>query len=89
MSSSYTHQSNGQVKVCIKFVDHTMKKYFYTNKDVNLALLQISSAPFGHGVPSLATILSNRLIRDVLPTTNRMSKLYNYHDEYYDALKWR
>ena len=40
-SSSYHHQSSGQVEECIKFVKHTLRKYFDTKGDPHIALLQI------------------------------------------------
>ena len=39
--SSYHHQSNGQVEVCIKFVKSTLKKCFDSRSDPHIALLQI------------------------------------------------
>ena len=38
ITSSYHYQSNGDVKACIKFLKHTIKKWLNTNNDVNLAL---------------------------------------------------
>ena len=40
-SSSYHHQSNGQVEACIKFVKCTLKKCFDFRSDLHMALLQI------------------------------------------------
>ena len=40
-SSSYHHQSNGQVEACIKLVKHILMKSFDTKGDPNIALLQI------------------------------------------------
>ena len=36
-SSSYHHQSNGQVKACIKFVKHTLKKCLDSKGDPHIA----------------------------------------------------
>ena len=35
-TSYYQHHSNGQVEACVKFVQHTIKQYTDTNKDINL-----------------------------------------------------
>ena len=40
-SSSHHHQSNGQVKACIKFVKLKLKKCFDSRSDPHIALLQI------------------------------------------------
>ena len=70
-SSSYHHQSNGQVEACIKFVKHTLKKCFDSKVDPHIALLQICMTPLGQGLLSLATMLFNCLIRSILPIINR------------------
>ena len=44
-SSSYQHQSNGQVEAHIKFVKCTMKKCIETNDDIHIALLQRRANP--------------------------------------------
>ena len=41
VSSAYHHQSNEQVKACIKFIKHTFKKCEDSSRDINMALLQI------------------------------------------------
>ena len=41
VSSAYHHQSNGQVKACIKFIKCTFKKCSNSGEDINMALLQI------------------------------------------------
>ena len=66
-----------------------MKKYLYTNKDVNLALLQIRYMPVVNGLPCSTTILFNKLITVLLPKTNRTPLLYDYDDEHYNTLKQR
>ena len=57
---AYHHQSNGQVKACIKFIKSTFKKYANSGWDINMALLQIHTTPLGHGLPNLATLMFNR-----------------------------
>ena len=71
VSSSYHHQSNGQVKACIKFIKHTMKKCFNSGGDVHIALLQIRTTPLGQGLPSPATLLLNCLGRGIMPIMDR------------------
>ena len=87
VSLSYNNQIKGQVEAYINFVKCTMKKCFYTNQDVNLALLQMRSTPVRNGLPSPATVLFNRPIRELSPMINRMLMLYDYDDEHYDAMK--
>ena len=38
--SSYSHRSSGQVEACVRIAKFSMKKCFYTNNYVYLALLQ-------------------------------------------------
>ena len=47
VSSSYNHQSSGQVETCIKFMKHTIKECFHTNDDIYIALLPIHLTPIG------------------------------------------
>ena len=47
------------------------QKCFDDNGDINLAMLQMRSTPVGAGLPSPATLLFNRPIRDLLPKMNR------------------
>ena len=70
-SSSYDHQSNGQVGACIKFVKHPLMKCFDSRGDPHIALLQIQMAPLNQGLPSPANILSNCKIRGIMPIINR------------------
>ena len=58
-SSSYHHQSNGQVEACIKFIKCTLKKCIETNEDIHIALLQIRSTPLEPCLPNPATLLFN------------------------------
>ena len=87
VSLSYNHQSNRQVKACIKFIKCTTKKCFDTNKDVNLALSHMRSTLIGNGLPSPAIILFKRPIRGLLPTINRTTIIYDYDDKQIEALK--
>ena len=46
-SSTYHHQSNRQVEVCIKFIKCTVKKCFNSRSNMHIALLQIRTTPLG------------------------------------------
>ena len=54
--------NNGQTVASIKVVRRTMKICCETDKDINLALLQIRSTPKRTGLPSPAALLFNRPI---------------------------
>ena len=60
VSLTYHHQSNGQGEACIKFIRHTFKKCTESERDKNIALLQICTMPLGQDLPSLATLMFNR-----------------------------
>ena len=47
VSSAYHHQSNGQVKACIKFIKCMFKKCSDLGRDINMALLQICTSLVG------------------------------------------
>ena len=49
-------------KICLK--DH--EKYFETNADIYMALLQIRSTLISLRLPSIAKFLLERLIRDIV-----------------------
>ena len=59
VSSAYHHQSNGQVKACIKFIKCTFKKCAESSRDIKMALLHICTMPLGPGLLSLATLIFN------------------------------
>ena len=86
ISSSYHHQSNGQVEACIKFAKYTLKKCFDTKGDAHTALLQVQMTPLGLGLTSLATILFNHLIRGTMPIISRLPISVNNDEECYEAL---
>ena len=75
ITSSFHHQSNGQVEACIKFVKNTIKKGFDNDNDINLVLLQIALMPISAGILSLATHLFNRPIRAQLSQMNMMNTM--------------
>ena len=67
VSQAYHHQSNGQVKACIKFIKCTFKKCADSGEDINMALLQIHTTPLYQGLPSPATIMFNRPVCGIMP----------------------
>ena len=85
-SSSYHHQSSGQVEACIKFVKHELKKCFDSKSDPHIALLQICMIPLGQGLPSPATMLFNCLISGILPVINRLQVGIDNDQEDYEAI---
>ena len=85
--SSYHHQSNDQVEPCIAFIKCTIKIYIDNNQDINLALSQICSTPVEAGLLSLAVMLFNGPIRDLLPKMNRVPSNIHINDVQYEALK--
>ena len=85
LSSSY-HTKFHQVKVCITFINLTSKKYFNTNNDTYLALLQRRSTPLGSGLPSPATSLYNQAIRGIMPVINRVPINSTNDCDHYEAL---
>ena len=74
-----------KVEACIKFVTCTLKKCFDTQGDPHTALLQIWMTALGPGLPNLATILFNHLIRGIMPIINRPPLGAN-NDEQYERL---
>ena len=71
ITSSYHHQSTGQVEACLQSIKCIIKKSLDTDQDISLALLQIKSVPVGTGIPSPITSPFNKEIRGMLP---QMSK---------------
>ena len=68
---AYHHQSNRQVKVCIKFIKCTLKKCTNSGGDINMALLQIHTTPLGQGLPSPATLIFNRQVHSIMPVLDQ------------------
>ena len=71
ISSSYNHQSNRHTEACIRIIKRAMKKCISTNRDVNLVLLQIKSTAMRSGLPSLGTLLFNKLKSGIMPKLKR------------------
>ena len=59
VSSAYHHQSNGQVKACIKFIKYMFKNCTNSGGEINMALLQIHTTPLGQGLLSMAMLSFN------------------------------
>ena len=86
VSSAYHHQSNGQVKVCIKFVKCTFKKCTDSGSDINMALLQIHTTLLGQGLPSPATLMFNRQVCGIMPVLDHRHIGKDCHDEHHSKL---
>ena len=71
VSSAYHHQSNGEVKACIKFIKYMFKKCANSGGDINMALLQIHTTPLGQGLLSPATLLFNQLVCGIIFVLDR------------------
>ena len=84
-SSSYHHQSNGQVEACTKFVKCTLKICFDSRGDPHISLLQIPVTPPGQGLPSPVTML-NHSIRGILPVINRPLVGIDNDQEHYEVI---
>ena len=80
VSSYYNHQSNRKAEAYLKFMKFTRKKYFETNTDVYLALLQIRSTPLGPRLLKPTMLIFNRLARDLLPMFSRLPMLFDDDD---------
>ena len=85
VSSSCHHQNNEQVEACIKFVKCTLKKSFDSRTNPHIALLLIPMTPLEQGLPSPATMLTNHLIRGIMPVFSRLAVGID-NDEYHKAL---
>ena len=85
-SSSYYHQTSGQMEACIKFIKHTLKKCFDSRGDPHIALLQICMTPLGQRFPSPATMLFNCTIRGILPVINWPLVGIDNDKEHYKAI---
>ena len=86
ISSSYNHQSSGQVEACIKFIKCSIKKCVDSSSHIHIALLQIRSTPLGQGLPSPVTLLFNCLVRGIMPRINRLLINTDSDDEHHTVL---
>ena len=89
ISSSYHHQSNGQVEACMKFIKYTIKKCHESGNHVHVALLQIRPMPLGQSLPSPVTMLFNHPARGIMPVINRLPLSTDNDDEHYGVLTSR
>ena len=86
--SAYHHQSNGQVKACIKFIKCTLK-CTDTGGDIHMALLQIHTTPLGQGLLSLETLIFNCPVCRVMPVLDRKPIGRDNDDEHHSKLVHR
>ena len=87
ITSSYHHQSNGQVKGCIQLIKYTIKECLGSNNDVNLVLLQMRSTSMCVGIPSPAMQPFNRPIWGLSHQMNKDPIDISNNDAQYEALK--
>ena len=84
--SAYHHQSNGQVKACIKFIKWTFRKCANSDGDINLALLQICTTPLGQGLLSPATLMFNWQVCSIMPVLDQKPIGKDYDHEHHSRL---
>ena len=84
--SVYHHQSNGQVKACIKFIKCTFKKCANAGGDINMTLLQICTTPIGQGLPSPATLMFGRPVCSTMPVVDHKPTRQDYDDGHHHKL---
>ena len=84
--SAYHHQSNGQLKACIKFIKHIIKNCTDSSGDIHMALLQIQTTPLGQGPPSLATLLFSYQVCSVISVIDRKPVSVDSDDEHHIKL---
>ena len=89
VSSAYHHQSNGQVKACIKFIKHTLKGCVDSSGDIDMALFQIHTTPLEQGLLNPATLLFNYPVHGVMPVIDRKPISGDNDDEYHIKLVHR
>ena len=76
-----------KAEACIKLIKRTMKKYYKTNVDTYMSLLQIRSTPIIPKIPSLATILFNRLVKGLLPRISSPPIMFDNDESNHAAVK--
>ena len=86
VSSAYHHQSNGQVKGCIKFIKHTFKKCTDSGRDINMALFQICTMPLGQGLLSPAALMFRRQVCGIMPVLHCKSLVKDSDDDHHNKL---
>ena len=86
ISSAYHHQSNRQVKACIKFIKHTFKKCTDSGRDINMALLQIHTTLLVQGLLSLATLMFRRQVHGIMPVLDCKPLIKDCDDDHHNKL---
>ena len=82
VSLAYHHQSNGQVKPCIKFIKCTFKKCANSGGDINMAC----TTPLGQGLPSPATHMFNRQVHGIMSVLDHKPVGQDCDDEHHSKL---
>ena len=82
----YHHQSNGQVKACIKFIKCTFKKCSDLGRDINMALLQICTTPLGQDLPSPVTLMFNQQVCGIMPVLDHKPTMQDCDDDHHKKL---
>ena len=90
VSSSYHHQSNGQLEGYIKFIKHTTEICSDSSGDIHMVLLQIRTTPLGQGLQIPATLLFNCLVCGMMPVVDRKPfNIYNDDDHHKNVMhRW-
>ena len=86
VSLAYHHQSNGQVKACIKFIKQTFKKCTESGRDKNIALLQVHTMSIDQGLPDPVTIMFNRLVQGIMPVVDQKPLGQDHDDDHHIKL---
>ena len=86
ISSAWHHQSNRQVKACIKFIKCMFKKCADSGRDINMALLQIHMMQLGQGLPSLATLMFSRQVHSIMPVIDCKPLVKDCDDDHHNKL---
>ena len=86
ISSTYHHQSNGQVEACIKFIKCTFKKCADSGRAINMALLQICTMPLSQGLPSLAALMFSKQVYNIMPVIDCKPLIKDCDDDHHNRL---
>ena len=82
----YHHQSNGQVEACIKFIKCTFKKCTDSDRDINMALLQICMMPLSQDLLSPATLMFSRQVCGIMPVIDHKPLVKDCDDDHHNKL---
>ena len=86
ISSVYYHQSNRQAEACIKFIKCMFKKCTDSDRNINMALLQIHVMLLGQGLPSQATLMFNRSVCGIMPIIDHKPLIKDCDDNHHNKL---